>query len=382
MREIARTLRERRESRGLTLADAQAATKIRLRYLEALERAEPGTIPGDVYVKGFLRAYAEYLELPARELVDRYKVWRESNGPDEEESPREGRPGLLTRSLGKQAARPSSNGNGAYQPAAGQTQGSRVAAATLEEAGRQVAAGDAMAAGTLLPEGLAGAEEERGGQVATKTSTPGPKAAPAFPAGKDKDLLPARSVRRGRPWLGRLVRLALVLGLSGGLYYAATRDGVPPSTEGVDNPTADGAQRGEGASDNPTAPARSGSRNGATADPVASGKTTAKVPAAAGQVITLEKVINGNAVQFTARGAKAVQVGVVVAGDCWVRVVADGQLAFVGRLTPGAGHLWQAGQRLEVRAGRPDNLRLAVNGVAVPPFQSPEVLDLSFTAVP
>ncbi|MCL6581106.1 MAG: DUF4115 domain-containing protein [Firmicutes bacterium] len=77
MEEIGRRLKARREELGLTLEQAQAETKIRRRYLEALEAGNDQVIPGEVYVKGFLRFYANFLGLDGTALVQEYKAWKE-----------------------------------------------------------------------------------------------------------------------------------------------------------------------------------------------------------------------------------------------------------------------------------------------------------------
>ncbi|MBX6349933.1 MAG: DUF4115 domain-containing protein [Clostridia bacterium] len=79
MEEIARRLRERREALGLTLAQAQAATRIRTRYLAALEAGDLAAIPGMVYVRGYLRAYAEFLGLDPTTLIEDFE--RAMGGP-------------------------------------------------------------------------------------------------------------------------------------------------------------------------------------------------------------------------------------------------------------------------------------------------------------
>ncbi|HEX6989134.1 MAG TPA: helix-turn-helix domain-containing protein, partial [Bacillota bacterium] len=82
LNEIGERLRQRREELGLSLRDAQTATKIRWRYLEALEQGDDSVIPGYVYAKGFLRTYAEYLGLDGWELVEFYKQAREGPGAE------------------------------------------------------------------------------------------------------------------------------------------------------------------------------------------------------------------------------------------------------------------------------------------------------------
>jgi transcriptional regulator with XRE-family HTH domain len=74
MPDIGETLREARMRRRIDMAEVEAATKIRAKYLRALENEEWGLLPGPTFVKTFLRTYAEYLELDARSLVEDYKV--------------------------------------------------------------------------------------------------------------------------------------------------------------------------------------------------------------------------------------------------------------------------------------------------------------------
>jgi cytoskeleton protein RodZ len=73
MPEIGETLREARMRRRIDMAEVEAATKIRAKYLRALESEEWELLPGPTFVKTFLRTYAEYLELDARLLVEEYK---------------------------------------------------------------------------------------------------------------------------------------------------------------------------------------------------------------------------------------------------------------------------------------------------------------------
>jgi cytoskeletal protein RodZ len=72
MFEIGATLREARERRQLTWEQVEAETKIRAKYLRALEEEEFDSLPSGTYVRGFLRAYASYLGLDGRLFVDEY----------------------------------------------------------------------------------------------------------------------------------------------------------------------------------------------------------------------------------------------------------------------------------------------------------------------
>lgn len=72
MFQIGPSLREARERRGLSAADVQKAIRIRDRYLHALEEERWELLPGDAYVKGFLRTYADFLGLDGNLYVEEY----------------------------------------------------------------------------------------------------------------------------------------------------------------------------------------------------------------------------------------------------------------------------------------------------------------------
>ena len=72
MFEIGNSLREARLRRGIDFAQAELATKIRGKYLRALEDEQFELLPAQTYVKGFLRTYAEYLGLDGQLYVDEF----------------------------------------------------------------------------------------------------------------------------------------------------------------------------------------------------------------------------------------------------------------------------------------------------------------------
>jgi hypothetical protein len=67
----------------IDIAEVETATKIRAKYLRALENDEFGLLPGSTFVKTFLRTYAEYLGLDATLLVEEYRVHYEPRGESE-----------------------------------------------------------------------------------------------------------------------------------------------------------------------------------------------------------------------------------------------------------------------------------------------------------
>src|ERR671932_562260 len=72
MFEIGPALREARERRRIGYAQVEADTKIRARYIRALEEEDFGVLPGATYTKGFLRAYADYLGLDGHLFIDEF----------------------------------------------------------------------------------------------------------------------------------------------------------------------------------------------------------------------------------------------------------------------------------------------------------------------
>jgi cytoskeletal protein RodZ len=72
MFEIGNSLREARLRQSLDLARVEDDTKIRAKYLQALEDERFDILPSETYVKGFLRTYAEYLGLDGQLYVDEF----------------------------------------------------------------------------------------------------------------------------------------------------------------------------------------------------------------------------------------------------------------------------------------------------------------------
>lgn len=72
-------LRERREAMGVTLAEVEVATRIRQKYLAALEADEWHLLPGEVVGRGFLRNYADYLGLEPNEVMERRRAVTDNN---------------------------------------------------------------------------------------------------------------------------------------------------------------------------------------------------------------------------------------------------------------------------------------------------------------
>ena len=83
MFELGNSLREARARQSLDFPQVELATKIRAKYLRALEDEAFEVLPSETYVKGFLRSYAEYLGLDGQLYVDEYNSRYGSERQDE-----------------------------------------------------------------------------------------------------------------------------------------------------------------------------------------------------------------------------------------------------------------------------------------------------------
>jgi cytoskeleton protein RodZ len=80
MPEIGATLREARMRARIDVSEIEAQTKIRAKYLRALENEEWSLLPGPTFVKSFLRTYAQALGLDGKALVEEYRLSHERAG--------------------------------------------------------------------------------------------------------------------------------------------------------------------------------------------------------------------------------------------------------------------------------------------------------------
>lgn len=88
MFEIGNTLREARLRRGLDILQCEAETKIRAKYLRAMEEEHFDLMPSPTYVRGFLRTYADFLDLDGQLVLDEYEsrfgIFEAGPAPDSE----------------------------------------------------------------------------------------------------------------------------------------------------------------------------------------------------------------------------------------------------------------------------------------------------------
>jgi cytoskeleton protein RodZ len=98
--DIGTTLREARMRARIDITEAETRTKIRAKYLRAIENEEWDLLPGPVYVRSFLRTYGDFLGLDSRALVEEYKR-RYEGRPSENDT----RPATSLRRERERAAR-------------------------------------------------------------------------------------------------------------------------------------------------------------------------------------------------------------------------------------------------------------------------------------
>ncbi len=183
MPDIGATLRETRMGRRLDITEVEAATKIRAKYLRALENEEWDLLPGPTFVRTFLRTYGDYLELDSRMLVEEYKQRFERPTPQD----------LLPFGSG------SGSGSGRRRPPRG---GRGIPPFAL------VGVVVLLLVGALFALGKLGGSGDGGGASSTATATPTPRATPSGRSAQARKRARARARRRAAA--ARIVRLKII----------------------------------------------------------------------------------------------------------------------------------------------------------------------------
>ncbi len=91
--EIGNTLRDARNRRKIDLSEVEATTKIRARFLRAMENEEWDVLPGDIYTRAFIKTYASYLGLDGERLAESFR----SKGGAPDRAPSRVEPALSAR---------------------------------------------------------------------------------------------------------------------------------------------------------------------------------------------------------------------------------------------------------------------------------------------
>jgi cytoskeletal protein RodZ len=86
---IGEKLRLEREAHGIALRDISEQTRISMRYLEAIESDDYRRLPGGIFNRSFIRAYAKFVGFDEQEAIEEYtRTLREHGETDEDESPK------------------------------------------------------------------------------------------------------------------------------------------------------------------------------------------------------------------------------------------------------------------------------------------------------
>jgi len=96
-------LREARARRKLSLADVETATKIRPRYLQAIEDEDWDQLPGDTYARAFIRTYGRFLGLDGERLAEEQRRSRGAARPGERLPRVDPRPRPVVRGRGRRS---------------------------------------------------------------------------------------------------------------------------------------------------------------------------------------------------------------------------------------------------------------------------------------
>src|ERR1700694_1934718 len=83
---IGEKLRLARETRGIALRDISEQTRISMRYLEAIESDDYRRLPGGIFNRSFIRAYAKFIGLDEQQAIDDYGRTMREHGESDEDS--------------------------------------------------------------------------------------------------------------------------------------------------------------------------------------------------------------------------------------------------------------------------------------------------------
>ncbi|WDM01345.1 DUF4115 domain-containing protein [Alicyclobacillus cycloheptanicus] len=368
LQQLGQVLRKRREELGLDLETLQARTKIRTRYLEALENGDWSVLPGQVYARGFVRNYAENVGLDGLALLKTYvdetavQPAADTSAADREAAnPPRGTPAPVQEA----PPEPSAKGSSAvvdppihtgYRPetrdAERSKQSGRASAASRGErsGGKSRAARDARTGGSSPGNG-----RQRGGS------------------------------RQFGGIGGQAAAVAAILVvLGGGLWFVHNSAHSAASHNAAGNPAGTGVAN---ASDGGNASGIHPQSNSTSKSSGVTGNTTGNATGnAAGNAtgaggaptvqITTEPFQTSPPTQtfvVQAKGALSVTLS-VASNPCWVSVTADNTVVDGSdMLQPGQSKTWTGNTSVNINLGNPPAATLTINGqpVTLPPSQSP-----------
>jgi cytoskeleton protein RodZ len=97
---IGEKLRLARETRGIALRDISEQTRISMRYLEAIESDDYRRLPGGIFNRSFIRAYAKFIGYDEQQAIDDYGQTMRERGETEEDSTKSHRSLVYTDDAG------------------------------------------------------------------------------------------------------------------------------------------------------------------------------------------------------------------------------------------------------------------------------------------
>lgn len=345
LRALGALLHEAREERAYTLEEAEMRTRIRVKYLVALEQGDLSVLPSATHARGFLRNYAQFLQLDVDTIVDRFAALTGEH------------PGSVTTVTAE--PRPPAPPPSQMSASPAEAPGSEQQAAPSPSPRRATYVPPSQRVGPSAPAGLAGQPgPSDAGHPETKPRRPGSGvfARPARRADKPPTARPvappepAAPPKPGRFWQSNLFTAAvLLLGFIVIIWWSSTR----LSTISVDQivPTAEGSQLLEEFAASATA------ESTPTFAP-----TSTSLPQAGPQIF--------NRVLLT----------INVEQRSWVRITVDGEIVFQGQVVAGTILQYEGQETIVVRAGNAQALSVTYNGNDIGVLgERGEVVERTFT---
>lgn len=331
LREIGSEIRARRESLGLSIEDASNKTRLRAKYLLAVEEGDDTEAPGTTYFRAFIKTYATFLGLDGSAYSMAYqKALEERDAPPPKGKPKPQPPAPARPDQAAPAKKP------ADKP---------------EEPPMPKLLPDPAPSGSKPSEPAPAARPVAPPSV-TKGAPPAPSAplAPPHHAATVRETPQPRSQRRPRRGKTSPVWVfLLILALAAGAYAVYTMQNKPQPEPPVAADPDPGSDPGTTEPSEPTEPT----------EPT----VTEPVEPPAPKVTRTD--VDPGAVTFTVDGSPielTLKTGESDDSYCWLRVVADGELLFEKTMSPGQEETVTADSEIVIRAGKPWVLSLVVNG--------------------
>lgn len=329
MRELGRILRTKREAIGYDLDEIEEKTKIRKRYLIALEEGDWSSLPGRVYARGFVRSYADVLGLDGFDLLQKYVDGRDLDEPDK------------------------------HEQAPVETPVRRQPVATP-------------------PPPKANVEEEArtSPQKPTAEIAERDKSSSAQPKKRTPQYRETKERMRVGGAVGQVLIIVAALVVVGGGYVVLHRhmDGRKPTQAATS-----GNQTGQ---NNTTAPANTTQNKptNQTGNHTTKHTTTTKKPPKQPVTITAQPFTGGAHPYLVGNVQKLHVVVQVTSGQCWMAVTGDGGKVLNGNdiVNPGQSQTFDANQTIEFNLGHVQGVTITVNGkpLTLPDTNTPVTIQI------